>query len=158
MESADFYLTQEGYQKLVDELEHLKNVRRREISKEIEKARAYGDLKENAEYAAAKEAQALTEQRIGELEFRLSRAKIIENENIPHGEVLIGAKVKLLDLDTKDEFEYTLVAEMESDYNQGKIAINSPVGKGLVGHKVNEEVAIAIPAGTLRYKIIAISR
>jgi transcription elongation factor GreA len=155
---GDVYLTRQGYEKLREELESLKTVRRRELSKEIEKARAHGDLSENAEYDAAKEAQALNEKRIAELEEKLARARILDDENIPKDEVLIGATVKLKDLDSKDVLEYTLVSEVEADFSQGKISITSPVGKGLLGHKENETVEIKIPAGILRYKILKISR
>lgn len=155
---GDVYLTRQGYEKLREELESLKTVRRRELSKEIEKARAHGDLSENAEYDAAKEAQALNEKRIAELEDKLARARILDDENIPKDEVLIGATVKLKDLDSKDVLEYTLVSEVEADFSQGKISVTSPVGKGLLGHKENETVEIKIPAGILRYKILKISR
>jgi transcription elongation factor GreA len=158
MDSADFYLTQEGYQKLVQELEYLKTVRRREISREIEKARGFGDLSENAEYDAAKDAQAHNEKKVNELSFKLAHARIIDNEHMASDEVLIGAKVSLKDLDTGEELEYTLVSEMEADYSQGKISVSSPVGKGLLNHKENEEIEIKIPAGILRYKIVKITR
>ena len=152
------YLTRKGHEKLMKELEHLKTVKRRQISREIEKARGYGDISENAEYDSAKDAQALNEKKIAELEFKLSSARIIEHENITSDEALIGATVSLKDLDTGEELTYTLVSEMEADYAQGKISVSSPVGKGLLGHKVNEDVEIKIPAGVLRYKIVKIER
>lgn len=152
------YLTKKGYEKLVEDLEQLKNVKRRQLSKAIGEARAHGDLSENAEYDAAREAQAQNEQKIAELEAKLGFARIIDDENISKDEVLIGATVKLKDLDTSEELEYTLVSELESDYAQGKISITSPVGKGLMNRKLNEEVEIKIPAGILRYKILDIAR
>jgi transcription elongation factor GreA len=155
---GDVYLTKKGYEKLSEELEYLKNVRRREISKAIGLAREHGDLSENAEYDAAKDAQGYNEKKISELEEKLSRVRIIEDQDIPHGEVLIGATVKLKDLDNGEELEYTLVSEEESDYEQNKIAITSPIGMGLLSHKENEEVDIKVPAGILRYKILKISR
>jgi len=155
---GDVYLTKKGYEKLSEELEYLKNVRRREISKAIGLAREHGDLSENAEYDAAKDAQGYNEKRISELEQKLSQVRIIEDQDIPHGEVLIGATVKLKDLDNGEELEYTLVSEEESDYEQNKIAITSPIGMGLLSHKENEEVDIKVPAGILRYKILRISR
>lgn len=158
MSAGDLYLTQAGYEKLMKELDYLKNVRRKELSKEIEKARAYGDLSENAEYDAAKDAQSSNEKKVAELEFKLSRARILENEKITNDEVLIGATVSLKDLDTAEELEYTLVSEEEADYSQGKISVSSPVGKGLLNHKVNEDVEIKIPAGILKYKVLRISR
>ncbi|MDD5692460.1 MAG: transcription elongation factor GreA [Candidatus Omnitrophica bacterium] len=154
---GDIYLTQEGYEKLSAELEHLKTVKRRQLSKAIGEARAHGDISENAEYDAAKDAQAHNEKRIRELEDKLSRVRILD-KNIPQDQVLIGATVKLKDMDTDEELEYTLVSELESDYAQGKISVTSPVGSGLLGHKENEVVEIKIPAGILKYKIIRISR
>jgi transcription elongation factor GreA len=155
---GDVYLTKKGYEKLSEELEYLKNVRRREISKAIGLAREHGDLSENAEYDAAKDAQGYNEKKVSELEEKLSQVRIIEDQDIPHGEVLIGATVKLKDLDNGEELEYTLVSEEESDYEQNKIAITSPIGLGLLSHKENEEVDIKVPAGILRYKILKISR
>ncbi len=152
------YLSREGYEKLRQELEHLKTVRRREITKAIAEARAHGDLSENAEYDAAKDAQAHNEKRIAELEEKLSQARLLEDENIPADQVLIGATVKLKDMDTGEELEYTFVSEEESDFSQNKLSITSPVGSGLLGHKVGEEVSIKVPAGMLKYKVIEIRR
>ena len=158
MSPEDVYLTREGYEKLREQLEYLKTVRRREISKEIGKAIAHGDISENAEYDAAKEAQGLNEKRIAELEDKLSRGRIIDDENIPADKVYIGAKVLLKDLNSGEELEYTLVSELEADYEQGQVSINSPVGRGLLGHRENESIEIKVPAGTLKYKILRISR
>ena len=155
---AEIYLTRKGYQKLTDELEYLKTTKRRELSKAIGEARAQGDISENAEYDAAKDAQGMNEKKIAELEEKLASARILEHENIATDEVLIGATVKLKDLDNDEEFKYTLVSEEESDYEQNKISVSSPVGKGLLNHKLNETVEIKIPAGILRYKILDISR
>ena len=154
---ADIYLTRKGYDKLREELEYLKTVKRREISEALKKAREFGDLSENAEYEAAKEAHALNETKIAELEDKLSRSRIIEDENISYDEVRIGAKVILKDLDSGEELEYTIVSEEEADYEQGKISLGSPVGRGLMGHKEGETAEIDIPAGTLKYKILKIS-
>jgi len=154
----EIYLTRAGYQKLMGELEALKTVQRRKFSKAIGEARAHGDIGENAEYDAAKEAQAHNEKKISELEEKLSRARIIDDEDIPKDRVLVGATVKLKDLDSEEEIEYTLVSEEEADYSQGKISTSSPVGGSLLNHKVNDIVEIKIPAGVLKYKIIAISR
>jgi transcription elongation factor GreA len=155
---GEIYLTKKGYQKLAEELEYLKTAKRREISKAIAAARAHGDITENADYDAAKDAQGYNEKRIAELEAKLTGARIIEDENIPADQALIGATVRIKDLDTKEEFEYTLVAEVEADYSQGKISVTSPVGSGLLNHKENEVVEITIPAGILKYKILKISR
>ena len=154
----DIYLTEKGYEKLCAELEFLKNVRRRELSKAIGEARSHGDISENAEYDAAKDAQGLNEKRISELENKLSRARILEDEDIPDDEVLIGALVRIEDLDTGEKLEYTMVSEEEADYNQNKISISSPVGSALLNHKENDIVEINVPAGVLRYKILKISR
>lgn len=154
---ADIYLTNEGYQKLVEELQGLKTTKRRQFSKAIGEARAHGDISENAEYDAAKEAQGLNEKRIAELEQKLSSARILD-DNIPSSEVLIGARVRLKDLETGDELEYILVSEEEADYEQGKISVSSPIGNGLLNHKLEEIVEIKIPAGMLKYQILQISR
>ncbi len=155
---SNIYLTSEGYEKLRKELEFLKTLRRRELSKEIEKARAHGDISENAEYTAAKETQGLNEKKIAELEEKLSNAQILDDTNMPKDEALIGAVVKLKDLDSKEELQYMLVSELEADFSQGKISVTSPIGEGLLGHKVNETVEIKVPAGILKYKILKISR
>ena len=158
MERENIYLTREGYEKLREELKFLKTVRRREISKAIGQAIAHGDISDNAEYAAAKDAQGLNEIRIAKLEDKLRRGQIIDNENISADRVLIGATMRLKDLDSGEELQYTLVSEVEADFSQGKISISSPVGQGLLGHKENETVEIKVPAGILRYKILKISR
>lgn len=152
------YLTRQGYEDLKHQLEELKGKKRREIAAALEKARQLGDLSENAEYDAAREAFSLNEKKISELEEKLSRARIIEDENIPSDEVLIGAKITLKDLETEEIIEYTLVSEEEADYSQGKISVTSPVGKALLGHKQAEVVEIEIPAGKLKYRIEKIAR
>jgi transcription elongation factor GreA len=154
----EVYLTREGQRRLLDELEHLKTVKRRQLSKAVGEARAHGDITENAEYDAAKDAQAQNEKRIAELEQKLSQARIIDDHDIPSDVVLIGATVELKDLDSGEELKYLLVSEVEADYTQGKISISSPVGSALLNHKENETVEIKIPAGVLRYKILKISR
>jgi len=155
--SPDIYLTQEGYERLVSELEQLKTVKRRQLSRAVGEARAHGDISENAEYDAAREAQGHNEKQIVELEDKLACVRILDKD-IPVDQVLIGAMVKLKDMDTDEQLEYTLVSELEADYNQGKISVTSPVGQGLLGHKENEIVKIKIPAGVLIYRIIKISR
>ncbi len=155
--SGEIYMSQEGYEKLVNELENLKTTKRRQLAKAVGEARMHGDISENAEYDAARDAQAHNEKLIVELEDKLARVRILD-KNISSDEVLIGATVKLLDMDTDEELEYTLVSELEADYNQNKISVNSPVGQGLLGHKVGQIAEIKIPAGILKYKIIKISR
>jgi transcription elongation factor GreA len=142
----------------MQELEHLKTVKRRQLSKAIGEARAHGDISENAEYDAAKDAQGLNEKRISELENKLALARILDDTGISSDEVLIGATVKLKDLESNEELEYTLVSEMEADYESGKISITSPIGISLLNHKLGEEIDIKIPAGILKYKILKISR
>ncbi len=152
------HLTREGYEKIRKELEHLKTVKRKALSKAIGEARAHGDISENAEYEAAKEAQGLNEKKISELDRILATSQILDDENISKDEVLIGATVKLKDMKSGEELVYMLVSEDEADYSQNKISVTSPVGSGLVNHKVNDIVEIKVPAGTLKYKILKISR
>jgi transcription elongation factor GreA len=155
---SDIYLTEEGYQKLVSDLERLKTVKRRQLSKAVGEARDHGDISENAEYDAAKEEQAFNEKKIAELEAKLVCARIFNNEDIPKDRILIGATVELKDLDTEEKIVYMLVSEVEADYKQGKISVSSPVGRGLINHKEGEAIEIKIPAGILRYKVLKISR
>lgn len=143
---------------MLKELEYLKKTRRRELSKEIGIAREKGDISENAEYEAAKEAQGLLEKRIAEFEDKLSRATVMEYIEISGDKVYIGATVKLKDLDSKEEVSYTLVSQEEANFSEGKISIESPIGKALLGHKKGDKVEIKVPAGTLNYKILSISR
>ena len=152
------HLTREGYEKLTEEFEQLKRIKRREISKAIEHARSLGDLKENAEYHAAKDAMANNEKRIRELEDKLSRAEIIDDAEIDDTKAYIGAKVTLVDLETGEEVEYKLVSSDESNPPEGLISTTSPVGQALLGHEVGDEVTISVPAGDLKYKITKISR
>ena len=151
------YLTREGYEKLMQELEHLKIVKRKELSAAVEHARLLGDLKENAEYDAAKEALAFNEKRIRELEGKLSTAEIIEENAVSNGAVCLGVKVKIVDLDSNEEVEYKMVGPDEADPVNGFISISSPVGRALLGHKENDAVEVTIPAGILKYKIVKIS-
>jgi len=154
----EIYLTRAGYEKLIQELEFFKKEKRKQLSRAIGEARAHGDISENAEYDAAKEAQGLNEKRIAELECKLSCVRIIDDEDIPKDEVLIGATVTLVDLDSQEVLEYTLVSETEADYTAGKISITSPVGAALLNHREKETVEIKVPAGILRYQILKISR
>lgn len=152
------YLTQDGYDKMFKELEFLKTVKRKELSKAIGEARSHGDISENAEYDAAKDAQGLNEKRIAELEEKLSNAQILDSENMATDEVLIGAKVRIRDLDTDELLEYVLVTEEEADYNEGKVSVSSPVGAALLNHKEKDMVEIKVPAGILKYEILKITR
>jgi len=155
---AKIYLTQDGYDKIKRELEYLKTKKRRELAADIGKARTHGDISENAEYDAAKDAQGMNEKKIAEIEAQLSQAQIIDESQLSKDEALIGATVKIKDIDSKEEETYTLVSEPEADFASGKISVTSPVGKALLGHKVGDAVKIDVPAGTLNYKITKISR
>jgi transcription elongation factor GreA len=156
--SEGTFLTREGCDKLKEELKMLKTVKRKEIADSLEKARQMGDLSENAEYDSAKQAQAINEKRIRELEHKILTARILDDEKISADKAYLGAKLKLLDIDSKEEIGYTLVAEDEADFSQGKISISSPVGRALLGTKKGDIVNVKVPAGTLRYKILDISR
>ena len=151
-------MSREGYDKFVKELEHLKTVKRREIAGDIAKARAFGDLKENAEYDAAKNSQAFNERRISEYEEKLSRIQIIDESKIPKDQVFIGATALLKDLQSQEEFSYSIVAQDEANFDEGKLSVTSPIAKGLLGLKVGDTAEIKIPAGVLKYKVLKITR
>ena len=155
--SAVKYFTEEGLKKLKDELHFLKTKGRAEIASQIAEARDKGDLSENAEYDAAKEAQGLHELKISKLEESISNARVIDESEINTDKVSILSKVKVLNLSFDKEFEYTIVSEEESDLQQGKISVQSPIGKGLLGKKKGEEVSIDVPSGELKFKILNIS-
>ena len=152
----EIYLTKDGFKKLKKELDQLKTVKRRELSKAIAEARSHGDISENAEYDAAKEAQALNEKRIAELEEKLGRGRILDERTLPTDQVVIGTTVTLKDLTSGEEFAYRLVSESEADFAENKISTTSPVGRGLLNRKVNDSVEIRVPAGILKYKILKI--
>lgn len=151
-------LTRIGYDKLKAEYEELTTKKRREIARALEHARAFGDLKENAEYDAAKNAQALNEKRISEISDRLSRAELLDDSNLPKDQILIGATALLRDLENDEEFKYMFVSTEEADYAANKISVTSPIGAALMGRKVGDEVQIRVPAGILKYKVLKISR
>lgn len=148
-------LTRDGYNKLLAELEYLKGEKRRQIARDLSEARALGDISENAEYDAAKEAQAHNEKRIADLENTLSSATIIENVVVT-GEVVLGATVKVRDESSGEEFDFMLVSEAESDFEANKISAASPVGRALMGRKVGDVVEISAPRGAMIYKIVKI--
>lgn len=151
------YLTRAGYQKLMDELGGLKRDRVR-ISKAIEEARLQGDISENAEYDAAKDAQAHNVAQMAELEAKLTKVRIIEDENIPSDKIFIGAIVTLKDTDADEELTYMMVSPEEANYEENKLSIYAPIGKALMGHKAGEKIEIKVPAGTLKYEILKIKR
>lgn len=150
-------ITKNGREKLEAELKALKE-KRQQISQAIGDARAFGDLRENSEYHAAREAQALNEAKIRQLEDKLARAILIDEGKLPNGIIVILSKVKLRDLDSGDIEEYTLVGEGQSDPYNGKILVTSPLAQGLLGHKNGDTVSIEVPAGKLNYEILEISR
>jgi len=152
------YFTKAGLEKLRDELERLKSVERPAISQQIAEAREKGDLSENAEYDAAKNAQGMLELRISKLEDTLSNARVIDESQLDETKISILTKVKLKNLKNKAEMSYTLVPENEADIKSGKISVNSPVAKGLLGKAVGDLVDIQVPAGVLSFEILDISR
>ena len=152
------YYTPEGFQKLKDELEELKSIQRPKISQQIADARDKGDLSENAEYDAAKEAQGLLELRISKLEETLSNARIINESNIDHSKVLVLSTVDVRNLSNNSTMKYTLVAESEADLAKGKISVNSPIGKGLLGKKKGDKAIILVPSGKIELEILKITR
>jgi transcription elongation factor GreA len=151
------YMTREGRAKLEEELRLLKVEERPNIKRQIVEAREKGDLSENAEYDAAKEAQGRLETRIAKLQDQLSRAIVLDDQSLPEGKAHIGRRVELEDLKSGKRFIYTLVSEAESDFASGKISTGSPVGKGIVGHGAGDEVTIEVPAGTKHYRIIKVN-
>jgi transcription elongation factor GreA len=152
------YLTPEGFKKLKEELEQLKSVERARISAQIAEARDKGDLSENAEYDAAKEAQGLLELKISKMEEVMASARVVDESQLDTSKILILSKVKLRNPVNKMEFTYTLVAEQEADLKAGKISVNSPIGKGLLGRTAGETVDIQVPNGTMKLEILEISR
>jgi transcription elongation factor GreA len=149
-------LTLAGYHKLTDELQFLKTKKRREVADQLATARAHGDLRENAEYDAAKLAKQNLEAKIAELEHRLSCAKIVDTNDLPKDKAYLGATVAIKNLSTGEDLRYTLVAQDEADFEQGKISVTSPIGKGLLGKGLDEIVEIQVPAGKLKYQIMGI--
>jgi len=151
------YVTEEGLHKLREELDHLRNVERPAISKQIAEARDKGDLSENAEYAAAKEAQGLLEMKIAKLEDVVSRSRILDESKIDTSSVRILNKVKILNKANNSLMEYLIVPESEANLKQGKIAVNSPIAQGLMGKKVGDVVQIKVPSGIIPFEIVSIS-
>lgn len=151
------YMTEEGYRKLKEELTHLESVKRPEISKQIGEARDKGDLSENAEYDAAKEAQGMLEAKISQLKGILVSARLIDSSAIGIETVKIMNTVTMKNLKTQKLMTYMLVSETEADFKEGKIAVNTPIGQGLMGKKVGDVIDITIPSGVLSVEIIEIA-
>ena len=150
-------LTAEGYRKLKEELDHLRAVERPAAAAAIAEARDKGDLSENAEYDAAREAQGLLEMRIAKLEETLTNSRIIDETKIDRSKVQILSKVTLLNKNNNKQVTYTIVAEHEANLREGKLAIGTPIAKALLGHKKGEEVEVTVPAGVLHFEILDIS-
>ncbi|MDR2815129.1 MAG: transcription elongation factor GreA [Proteiniphilum sp.] len=151
------YMTEEGLRKLKDELIELESVQRPEISRQIAEARDKGDLSENAEYDAAKDAQGMLEAKISQLKKLISNARLIDESAIGTDEVQIMNKVTIKNLQTKKTMTYMLVSESEADLKSGKIAVNTPIAQGLMGKKVGDVAEIKVPSGTMTFEIIEIS-
>lgn len=152
------YYTVEGLKKLKDELNQLKDIERPRASNAIAEARDKGDLSENAEYDAAKEAQGMLEMKISKLEEIVANARIIDESQLDVSKVLVLSKVQIKNLNNNVIMDYTLVAESEADLKSGKISVNSPIGKGLLGKKVGDIAEINVPNGILKFEILSINR
>jgi len=150
-------MSKEGYDKLKNQLDVMNNEEMPKIAEAIAEARAFGDLSENAEYDAAREAQGMLQARINELQDKLARALIVDRSTLPTDRVVFGSRVKVLDLDMKDEEDFILVGPGEEDYDQNKILTTSPIGIALVGKQVGDEVSVPIPRGTLKLRVVGIS-
>jgi transcription elongation factor GreA len=149
-------ITKEGFEALKRELENLKRVERPQNIKAIEEARAHGDLSENAEFHAAKDRQGFLEGRIGELEFKIANADIIETKKLPKDRAVFGSRVVLENVDTGEDVQYQLVGPDESDIEQGRISITSPLGKAILGKKPGDELAVQVPGGKRAYELVDI--
>lgn len=152
------YFSAEGLKKLQEEVHNLKVHERARIANAISEAREKGDLSENAEYEAAKEAQGLLEIKIAKMEEILSNARIMDESKIDANKVLVLSKVKIQNLSNNQSMNYTLVTETEADLKAGKISVNSPIGKGLLGKSLGDTVEITVPSGKLKFKIMEVSR
>ncbi len=152
------YFTQEGLQKLKDELDELILKERPRVVLAIQEARDKGDLSENAEYDAAKEAQGLLEAKIAELQDLIFNARILDESKIDTSKVLLYSTVRILNLKINKEMTYTIVPEKEANFKEGKISINSPIGQGLLGKQVGEKAEIVVPAGKVQFEILEITR
>jgi len=152
------YYTEEGLKKLQEELSQLRNVERPRISQQIAEARDKGDLSENAEYDAAKDAQGMLELRISKLEEVMANARVIDESKLDNSKALVLSTVKIKNKSNGQTMSYTLVAENEADLKLGKISVSSPIGKGLLGKKVGDVAEISVPSGKLQFEIIEIRR
>jgi transcription elongation factor GreA len=150
-------MTRSGYEKLKSELSTLRTDRRLEVARKLEEARAFGDLSENAEYHAAKEEQEKLEGRINRLEYKLSKAKVVDFDDIDTSHANLGTTIVIQDMDSDASYTYMLVGTEESDPKENKISVSSPVGKAIIGKSIGEEVSVRVPKGIRRLKILSIS-
>ncbi len=153
---AGIPITKEGFERISEELKHLKKVERPEIIKKIAEARSHGDLKENAEYHAARERQSFIEGRIGYLEGVVADSEVIDVSKIKGDKVFFGATVTLMDVDTEQHVKYTLVGEPESDPKNGRISVASPIGRAVLGKSEGDDVKVQTPSGVREYEIIEV--
>lgn len=149
-------VTKQGFEALKKELENLKKVERPQNLNAIEEARAHGDLSENAEFAAAKDRQGFIEGRISDLEFKLANVDIIETDKLPKDRAVFGCKVVLENIETGEDVSYQLVGPDESDIENGRISVTSPLGKAIIGHKPGDELSLEVPGGRRTYELIEI--
>ncbi|MBO5403120.1 MAG: transcription elongation factor GreA [Clostridia bacterium] len=156
--AKQIFVSKEGYQKLENELEHLKTVKRKEVAMAIQKARSFGDLSENSEYDEAKNEQAEIESRIAMLEVTLENATILDDKDIKTDKVSVGNTVKIYNLATEQEEEYRIVGSTESDPIEGKISDDCPLGKTLLGQRVGDSINVETPGGIVKYTVISISK
>jgi len=154
---ATNYMTAEGYRKLVEELNELESVQRPAISKQIGEARDKGDLSENAEYDAAKEAQGMLEMRISNLKEMIASARMIDESKINTNEVQILTRVKIKNTKTNQLMSYMIVSESEANFKEGKLSVTTPIAKGLLGKKVGERATVSVPSGMLELEVMEIS-
>lgn len=152
------YVTEEGLQRLKDELDHMMNIERPAISKQIAEARDKGDLTENAEYDAAKDAQGILEMKISKLKDTIANSRVIDESKIDTTKVQILNKVKILNKKNNSTMEYTIVSESEADLKAGKISVDTPIAKGLLGKKIGDVVDVNVPSGIIPFEIVDISR
>lgn len=153
---SPYYFTEKGYQKLKEEIEKLEKYIKNDIAKEIATAREHGDLRENAEYEAAKDKQANYMAKLGQLQEKFQNARIIRKEDLPKDTVTLGKQVKIRDLNSNEEETYTILGEGETDIDNGIISYQTPIARALINHKTGEEVEVQLPRGMKKYKILEI--
>jgi transcription elongation factor GreA len=154
---AVIYMTEDGYKKLLEELNELERVQRPAISKQIAEARDKGDLSENAEYDAAKEAQGMLEMKIALLKDKIASARMIDESKISTNEVQILTRVKIKNTKTGQEMSYMIVSESEANFKEGKLSVTTPIAKGLLGKKVGEKASVVVPSGPMEFEVMEIS-